>query len=203
MDNINNGLINGLCFFDLKKCFDTIDHKLLLYKLEKYGVCDNELKWFENYLSGRTQAVIVNGSLSNCANVSIGVPQGSVLGPLLFLIFINDLPKCLTRTASNIFADDTVIQAGDSSLAEVRQLGLLQPDIASLADWFSINKLIVSETKCYSMLATCNRLLLDEYLDVTINDINVNQVNSGRYLGLYPDSMLNWSDHIENLCKKN
>lgn len=156
--------------------------------------------WFENYLSNRTQAVRVNGSLSDYQNVSTGVPQGSVLGPLLFLIFINDLPKCLKHTASNIFADDTAIHACGSSLSEVREL--LQLDNDNLAQWFFINKLVVSENKCYSMLATCNRLLLDEFLNVTINDINVNQVNSGKYLGIYPDSMLNWSDHIENLCKK-
>ena len=200
MDNINNGLINGLCFFDLKKCFDTIDHQLLLYKLGKYGVRDSELLWFENYLSNRTQAVSVNGSLSDYENVSTGVPQGSVLGPLLFLIFINDLPKCLKYTASNIFADDTTIYACGGSLSEVREL--LQLDTHNLAQWFFINKLIVSETKCYSMLATCNRMLREEAINVTINNINVNQVNSGRYLGIYPDSMLNWSDHIEQLCKK-
>ena len=196
LDNINSGLINGVCFFDLKKCFDTIDHKLLLYKLEKYG--ETALKWFENYLLNRTQAVCVNGSTSNFEKILTGVPQGSVLGPLLFLIFINDLPKCLKHTACNIFADDTEIHACGSTLSEVRDL--LQLDTDNLAQWFFMNKLVVSETKCSSMLATCNRSLLTESLNVMINNVNINQVNSSRYLGIYPDVMLNWSDHIGNLC---
>ncbi len=79
---------------------------------------------------------------------------------------------------------------------------LLQLDTDNLVEWFFINKLVVSESKCSSMLATCNRMLLNESLNVKINNINVNQVNSTRYLGIYPDSMLNWSDHIVNLCKK-
>lgn len=93
LDNINEGFINGACFFDLTKCFDTIDHKILLHKLERYGVRGVTLNWFTNYLADRSQVVRSHNQLSDVKAISAGVPQGSVLGPILFLIFINEIPK--------------------------------------------------------------------------------------------------------------
>ena len=93
--NIDKGLINEVAFIDLKKAFDTINHKIILQKLENYAIDHNSLKWFESYLTGRTQKCKVNDRLSGSTSVTCGNPQGSNLGLLLFLIYINDLPNCL------------------------------------------------------------------------------------------------------------
>jgi ribonuclease P/MRP protein subunit RPP40 len=101
-------------FCDLRKAFDTVNHGILLKKLSKVGVHGTELKWLENYLSERKQFVQVNGSPCNLLNILLGVPQGSILGPLLFLIYINDLPLC-SKLCSYLFADDTTILASKLS----------------------------------------------------------------------------------------
>ena len=107
--NIDKGLLNGVIFIDLKKAFDTIDHTILLRKLRIYGVDENGIKFFESYLSNRSQRCCVNGELSETAKITCGVPQGTNLGRLLFLIYINDLPNCLDRASPRMFADDTNI----------------------------------------------------------------------------------------------
>ena len=200
MDNINEGMVNAICFFDLKKCFDTIDHPLLLAKLQRYGITDYELSWFEDYLSDRTQLVVANSACSKKASVSTGVPQGSVLGPLLFLLFINDLPKCLKHTSSNIYADDTAIYTCGNNLNEVRDQ--LQRDIENISRWFAENKLTVNSTKSYCMLITSNRNLLDQNLDIRVNNTIIEQVRATKYLGLFPDSSLTWDEHVLKLCSK-
>ena len=103
-------------FIDLQKAFDTFDHSILVRKLCNYRI---SLGWFKSYLSDRTQKYSVNGHLSNAASVSVGVPQGSNLGPLLFLIYINDFPNCLSVVSPKMFADDTNITVAAVSLTEV------------------------------------------------------------------------------------
>ena len=107
--NIDNGLLNGVVFFDLKKAFDTIDHSIILRKLKFYGIEQETLKWFQSYLDDRQQLCSVNGHTLDLRAVSCGVPQGSNLGALLFLIYINDLPNRLNAAPPRMFADDTNI----------------------------------------------------------------------------------------------
>lgn len=182
LGNINEGLINGSCFLDLKKCFDTIDHKLLIIKPNKYGIRGAELLWFEDYLNGRSQAVAINGSTSH------GVPQGSVLGPLLFLVFINDLPECLNCTASNIYADDTEIHSCGNTISEVSSL--LQQHVNNVVKWLKDNKLVLNGDKSFCMLTSSNRNIVNEELDVCIDGVRIEQVYDLKYLGTHPDSML-------------
>ena len=112
--NIDNGLINGVIFIDLKKAFDTIDHNILLRKLSTYGFDENFLKWFEPYFDKRSQRCNVNGYISGTNQITCVFPQGSILGPLLFLIYINDLPSCLSKATPRMYADDTSISLAAS-----------------------------------------------------------------------------------------
>ena len=105
--NIDNGLLNGVLFIDLKKAFDTIDHEITWRKLTNYGVDQSALRYFASYLCNRSQKCSVNGALSDASKLTCGVPLESILGPLLFLIYIyiNDLPNCLDISCAKMFAD--------------------------------------------------------------------------------------------------
>ena len=119
LDGFNENEITAMCFIDLQKCFDTIDHSILLTKLHMYGFNGTTLKWFSNYLTCRKQCVKLNGITSSFLDVVMGIPQGSILGPILFLLFANDLPNCITRCQCNLFADDTILYTKASTYDEV------------------------------------------------------------------------------------
>ena len=109
LESFNEKELVAACFLDISKCFDSIDHILLLKKLQCYGIKDEQLKWFSSYLFERRQMVFCHGILSNSKTLSNGIPQGSVLGPILFLLFINDIAQSLKTCTCNMFADDVVI----------------------------------------------------------------------------------------------
>jgi hypothetical protein len=118
--NMDNGLINGIAFLDLKNAFDTaVNHSILLSKLERCGVRDTVLQWFQSYLYERKQICKINNTVSGETEIRCGVPQSSNLGPLLFLIYINNLPNCLQTTTASMFADDTNLSCTGQTSADI------------------------------------------------------------------------------------
>ena len=134
------GKVSTNIYIDLSKAFDTLDHSILLDKLTYYGVCWLENLLLRNYLSGRHQYVDYNNSKSRTNSISLGVPQGSILGPLLYLIYINDLPKVSHVFSMLMYADDTTLYCNlDDSTSEI----LLNNEPTKITDWLSSNKLSV------------------------------------------------------------
>lgn len=127
LEAMDKGLFTGVVMIDLRKAFDVVDHKLLLKKLQVYGLNTTSLKWFQSYLSGRYQKVCVDGKLSEPLGIHSGVPQESFLGPAFFLLFINDLHLVLKNNIG-IYADDSTLYASAPTLAEVEEK--IRPDIA-------------------------------------------------------------------------
>ena len=191
------------CFFDVKKCFDFIDHKSLLKKLAYYGFRNVSHKWFTNYLHLRKQYVASNGRQSSHLSVSTGVPQGSALGPLLFLIFINDFPQHIKHSSCNMFADDCCVYLTGKSLNETKSL--FQNSVNDACKWYKTNHLPINTDKSLCMLAGSEHMLnrLDEHsksLKINIDNVNLKQVSDLPYLGINLDDTLKWNKHILQLC---
>lgn len=148
--NVDKGLLNGVIFIDIKKAFDTIDHEIILQKLAKYGVDQDALKWLKSYLANRLQRCNVNNHLSSTSSLNCEVPQGSIIGPLLFLIYINDLPNCLSLGSPRMYADDTNVTFAASDM-----LGLetqINTELKSINLWLKPNKLSLNVAKTEFMV---------------------------------------------------
>ena len=150
--NLDNDKVTGLVFIDYKKAFDLIDHKLLLLKLRALGVDESRLPLFRDYLNGRCQYVNINGYHSTKRAITSGVPQGSILGPILFLVLINDLPATLQHSVADSYADDTTISYSTHYTTAPNDISDgLQTDIDEILNWSADNKMILNETRTKSM----------------------------------------------------
>ena len=149
-------------FLDLSKAFDTIDHNILLYKLEYYGFRGNVLKWFTDYLYNRKQYVLYNSCKSEYKNILCWVPQGSILGPLLFILYVNDITNTSNVLEFVLFADDTTITYSHSQV--ISKFDMINNELQEVTNWFKANKLSVNASKTNYMLLGTNHKLsqLDE-----------------------------------------
>ena len=188
------------CFIDLSKAFDTVDHDLLLEKLYRAGIRGVVQKLFKDYLSNRTQSVYVNGVMSTRRNISIGVPQGSVLGPTLFLIYINDLQYVKLKGRLMLYADDAAIFYGDVSAR--RNCIDLNHDLTELSNYFKKNLLTLNLSKTkYIHFCRYDHDVSDQ-IDIVLNDNVIEQVSEILYLGVWMDSKLSFKQHCEQVAKK-
>lgn len=197
---IDRGLLVGSVFIDLTKAFDTINHHVLLAKLESFGMSGPPLSFIKSYLSNRSQMVHVNGHLSTPKLINVGVPQGSILGPLLFLMFINDLPTILTRTKCILYADDTTIFQSSKSVSSLQSD--LNTDLHNITLWCQANYLQINATKTVFMLFHSPRISLDIQPSLHIGNTVINISSEARFLGVILDSELKFHKHAASLVKK-
>ncbi|CAB4024504.1 Hypothetical predicted protein [Paramuricea clavata] len=147
---MDRGLFTGVLFLDLKKAFQTVHHSILLAKLEKYGIQRRSFEWFKSYLKDRKQVCSINGKKSSANDIKRGVPQGSNLGPILFLLYINDLPNSLKMSKPSMFADDTNLTCVGQSSSEIETK--LNVELENVHRWLTANKLTLNDDKTEFML---------------------------------------------------
>ena len=175
-------------FVDFQKAFDTVDHHILLKKLEYYGVRGISNKWFALYLSNRKQFVSINGYKSNLADVKCGVPQDSILGPLLFLIYINDLHAAIMHSEVHHFADDTNLLNFNSCVKSIKKQ--VNYDLKNLSNWLKANKISLNVGKTELVLFSSSKKQLDCDLKIKLNGKRLYETDSVKYLGIQTDKRL-------------
>ena len=194
-------------FIDLSKAFDTINHKILLAKLKYYGFDENALSWFNSYLSNRKQFVEVEGHRSEIKYISTGVPQGSTLGPLLFIIYMNDINDVSSALKSILFADDTSLNSTISVFpaSNSRELSLkINNELVKIINWLRANKLSLNVKKTKYMqfrFSQKNPNSLPK-LNLKMDGIEIEKVKKFNFLGLTISETLSWKDHIDKLRTK-
>lgn len=201
LTNINNNEITGVLFVDFAKAFDVIDHTLLIRKLKAYGLSHNTLKLMSSFLSDRKQMVSVDRVKSQLLPISYGVPQGSVLGPILFSIYINDLPLFI-EPPCELFADDTTIHTKHHRIERVSSS--LQQSINDIVTWSELNHMCLHPQKTKYIVITTRQKrqnLLPTRSPLYINGVMIEEVSHHKVLGLIIDNNLSWSQHVMMTCK--
>jgi len=204
IDNIINAHEKGQCvlgiFIDFSKAFDTINHQILYTKLENYGIRGNALKWIRSYLTGRTQFVQYNGISSDYDNITCGVPQGSILGPLFFILYINDIVNVCSKTLPILFADDTnMFIAGNDIDLMIRTMNI---ELDNVVKWLHANKLSLNVKKTHYVIFKPGRTHVTPTVDICINQQIILREYCTTFLGVVLDAKLSWNHHIQKIKLK-
>ena len=202
IDKINRALNDKeyalTVFIDLSKAFDGIDHLILQQKLHYYGIRGIPLKLLSSYLMNRQQLTMFDGVSSQVKEITCGVPQGSILGPLLFLIYINDLPYSTDNLQYILFADDTSVFSKNSNPSTL--FNHVNTQFRSIKSWMKANKLILNIEKTnYILYGT--RTKIDTNLKLYYGDKEIERVLHTKFLGVFIDDNLSWNYHVNYLCK--
>ena len=199
MNSLDKGDIIISVFLDLKKAFDTVDHHILLKKLYAYGIRGNFIKWFESDLCDRSQYVVYNNQQSMTHPIKCGVPQGSILGPLLFIIYVNDIGNISNLVFNIMYADDTSVLLSGKKLNDL--ICLLNKELDLLSIWLNSNTLSLNAQNIFFLLFHRARIKGNNSV-VKINECVLNRVNIIKYLGVIIYHKLKWCEHISYVKNK-
>ena len=198
--NLDRNIFACGVFVDLEKAFDTVNHKILLAKLDHLGINCSSNKWLTSYLSNRSQCVTVNGVNSEYLPINCGVPQGSILGPLLFSIYINDMNKAFSHSTVYHFADDTNLLYSNKNPKIIKKK--MNQDLKFLFDWLCANRLSLNVAKTEFIIFRPPKMSLNDRIVLTLNRTKIFESRKLKYLGLIIDDRLSWKFHIVELTKK-
>ena len=193
---IDDGKITCAVFLDFSKAFDTINHQILLDKLYKYGIRGLPHAWFSSYITNRKQFVKVGNTESSLKTITCGVPQGSTLGPLLFLLYINDLPESSKKLIFRIFADDTNIFYSSKDPEQLQRV--INKELGNVLKYCTANKLSINFKKTHYMLITSPR----KKVDVQVSACDIEQKSQIKYLGVFIDDCLKWDAQLQYINNK-
>ena len=199
LKNIDKGEITAAILFDLRKAFDVVFHEIILQKLRLHNFDFHAMTWMQSYLSNRYQCIVTSKISSSLQQVKSVVPQGSVLGPALFLIFINDMPLLIYEAYAEIYADDTIVHTAstDEKVIETK----LQVSATNFKSWCLQHKIIVhlAETSLTNIGMRQNRLNIDN-INIIIDNENMSGVENRKLLGIIIDKTLSWDKQIDSVC---
>ena len=188
-------------FVDLSKAFDTLDHSILLKKLDHYGIRGKVLAWIKSYLTNRKQFVDLDGLKSEMKDITVGVPQGSILGPLLFLVYVNDLPASVSNLRPIMFADDTNLVIKGKSLRDLKTT--IETELTNLADFFKSNKLKLNVSKTKLICFRKKGLVLKQTdFNIHLDGEEIQMVDDTSFLGINIDCHLLWEKHCQEVSNR-